>query len=260
VEEEKVSIVRACRILQLDRSLFYYQSVKDDSQVEAKLISYVETKVLCNRGCPEYFKRMRREGLPWNHKRVERVYHKMGLSKRRKRKRRIPNPEKRPLLQPALMNDTWSMDFVEDRLENGRKIRTLNIIDDHNREALAMEVSFSFPAERVIQVLKQCIEWHGKPKRIRSDNGPEFIADKTKKFFNDTDIDHIPIQKGKPMQNGFIERFNRSYREGVLDAYILSRIEQAQEETDTWMEDYNHNHPHESLGNKPPVEYGRNGL
>jgi putative transposase len=256
VEEEKVSIVRACRILHLDRSLFYYRSVKDDSEVELKLASYLDNKVLCNRGCPEYYKRMRREGLPWNHKRVERVYRNMGLSQRRKRKRRIPNPEKRPLVQPALMNETWSMDFVEDRLENGRKIRTLNIIDDFNREALAMEVSFSFPAERVVEVIEQCIEWRGKPKQIRSDNGTEFIAMKTKQFFSNTEIEHIPIQKGKPTQNGYIERFNRSYREGVLDAFILTSIQQAREETAIWMNDYNYNHPHDSLGDKPPMEYG----
>jgi putative transposase len=254
VEEDKISIVRACRIVQLDRSMFYYASIRDDSEVEAKLSSYVENKLLCNRGCPEYFKRMRREGIGWNHKRVERVYRKMGLSRRRKKKRRIPNPEKRPLVQPELKNETWSMDFVEDRLENGRKIRTLNVIDDYNREALAMEVSFSFPAQRVIEVLSQCIEWRGKPKRIRSDNGTEFIAGKTKEFFTKTNIEHIPIQKGKPSQNGYIERFNRSYREGVLDAYILTSIHEAREETMIWMEDYNNNHPHESLGDKTPAE------
>ena len=93
------------------------------------------------------------------------------------------------------------MDFVEDRLENGRKIRTLNVIDDYNREALAIEVSFSFPAERVIEVLSQCIEWRGRPKRIRSDNGTEFIAFKTKEFFKSKDIEYKPIQKGKPSQN-----------------------------------------------------------
>jgi putative transposase len=234
--------------------MFYYESTRDDREVESKLNSYVENKLLCNRGCPEYYKRLRREGIQWNHKRVERVYRKMGLSRRRKKKRRIPNPEKRPLVQPDLKNETWSMDFVEDRLENGRKIRTLNIIDDFNREALAMEVSFSFPAERVIEVLSQCIEWRGKPKRIRSDNGTEFIAVKTKTFFLNKKIDHIPIQKGKPSQNGYIERFNRSYREGVLDAFILTTIHEAREETLQWMDDYNNNHPHESLGDKTPAE------
>ena len=147
------------------------------------------------------------------------------------------------------------MDFVEDRLENGRKIRTLNILDDYNREAVAMEVSFSFPAERVIDVLTQCMEWRGKPKKIRSDNGTEFIAAKTKQFFTKHNIEHIPIQKGKPTQNSYVERFNRSYREGVLDAYILTHINQAQEETDIWMNDYNNHHPHGSLGDKPPTQY-----
>jgi putative transposase len=236
--------------------MFYYESTRDDREVENKLNSYIENKLLCNRGCPEYYKRRRREGIQWNHKRVERVYRKMGLSRRRKKKRRIPNPEKRPLVQPDLKNETWSMDFVEDRLENGRKIRTLNIIDDYNREALAMEVSFSFPAERVIEILSQCIEWRGKPKRIRSDNGTEFIAGKTKTFFLKTKIDHIPIQKGKPSQNGYIERFNRSYREGVLDAFILTTIHEAKEETLQWMDDYNNNHPHDSLGDKTPAECG----
>lgn len=253
--EEKASIVRACRVVELDRSLYYYASVKDDSEVANKLTSYKESKLLCNRGCPEYFKRIRREGLTWNHKRVERIYRKMGLSKRRRRKRRLPNPEKLPLTQPAMMNDTWSMDFVEDRLENGRKIRTLNILDDFNREALVMQVAFSFPAQRVVDVMKQCMEWRGKPRRIRSDNGTEFIAGKTKQFFKDHEIEHIPIQKGKPQQNGYVERFNRSYREGVLDAFILTTLDQSQEETDLWMEDYNQNHPHESLGDISPIEY-----
>ena len=130
--EDQVSIVRACRVVDLDRSMFYYESVKDDSEVEAKLTSYLNNKLLCNRGCPEYYKRIRREGFTWNHKRIERIYRNMGLSRRRKKKRRLPNPEKRPLIQPDTLNDTWSMDFVEDRLENGRKIRTLNILDDYN--------------------------------------------------------------------------------------------------------------------------------
>lgn len=258
--EEGISIVRACRVIDLDRSMFYYASAKDDSEVENKLNDYLAIKVLANRGCPEYYKRMRREGLSWNHKRVERIYRKMGLSKRRRKKRRIPNPPKRPLVQPEARNMTWSMDFVEDRLENGRKIRTLNILDDFNREALAMEVSFSFPAERVIEVLNQCLEWYGKPKQIRSDNGTEFLALKTRAFFEFHEIEHIPIQKGKPMQNGYVERFNRSYREGVLDAYILTSIAQAREETSIWMEDYNNNHPHESLGNKTPLEYTKSIL
>ena len=116
-----MSVARACKIIELDRSMYYYQSVKDDSEVENKLLEYASSKLLQNRGFPEYFKRIRREGLIWNHKRVERIYKKLKMNKRRKRKRRIPNPEKQPLVQPIFPNITWSMDFMEDRLENGRK-------------------------------------------------------------------------------------------------------------------------------------------
>lgn len=233
--------------------MFYYESVKDDSEVENKLIEYASGK-LANRGFPEYFKRIRREGLIWNHKRVERVYKKLKMNKRKKHKRRIPNPLKQTLAQPIRMNLTWSMDFMEDRLENGRKVRILNIIDDFNREALLMEVDFSFPSSRVIELLKQTIEWRGKPESIRTDNGTEFISHAFENFCSNY-IEHIKIQKGKPMQNGYIERFNGSFRRNILDAFIFQTKPQLQEITNDWMDDYNNNHPHESLGDKSPVEF-----
>lgn len=257
-EEEKLSTARACKIVGLDRSMFYYEKRKDDSQVEEKLLAFAQSKILCNRGCPEYFKRIRKEGLIWNHKRVERVYNKLKLNRRRRKyKRRIPNPEKTPLLQPIGPNITWSMDFMADRLENGRKIRILNIIDDFNREALLMRVEYSFPSEKVVELVSQLIEWRGRPKNIRTDNGTEFIANEFTAFCNtpSQEINHIRIQKGKPNQNSYIERFNGSYRSAVLDAYILESKSHAQSETDQWMEDYNQNHPHESLGDMTPLEY-----
>jgi putative transposase len=135
--------------------MYYYESVKDDTEVEEKLLWYGEK--LPARGFPEYFKRIRKEGLMWNHKRVKRVYKKLGMSRRRKMKRRIPNPEKTVLLQPVRPNLTWSVDFMEDRLENGRKFRTFNILDDYNREALAIEVDYSFPSLKVVDMVKRVI-------------------------------------------------------------------------------------------------------
>ncbi len=252
-EVEKVSIARACKIMELDRSMFYYQSVKDDSEVEAKLKWYAEN--LPRRGLPEYYKRIRKEGLIWNIKRVRRVYRLLGLSRRRKVKRRIPNPEKRALLQPLYPNLTWSMDFMEDRLENGRKIRVLNVIDDYNREALAIEIEYSFPSERVVKVVEQLIEWRGKPKEIRTDNGTEFIAKAFEGFCENAGITHVKTQKGKPNQNAYIERFNRSYREDVLDANIFEAMEQVRKLSANWMDDYNNNHPHASLDDQSPVEF-----
>jgi len=237
--------------------MYYYESVKDDTEVENKLREYAGRKLLQNRGFPEYFKRIRKEGLIWNHKRVERVYKKLGMNKRRKHKRRIPNPEKQPLVQPIRQNITWSMDFMEDRLENGRKVRILNIIDDFNREALLMQAEFSYPSIQVINLVKQTIEWRGKPENIRTDNGTEYIAHAFEKFCESEKINHIKIQKGKPTQNSYVERFNGSYRKDILDAFIFQTKPQIQDYTDEWMEDYNNHHPHESLGDRSPIEFAQ---
>ena len=251
--EAKISIVRACRVVSLDRSMYYYESVKDDKEVEEKLRYYGEK--LPARGFPEYFKRIRREGIKWNHKRVRRVYKKLGMAHRRKIKRRIPNPEKKVLLQPIHSNLTWSIDFMEDRLENGRKIRILNILDDYNREALAIEIDYSCPSYKVVKMLKRVIEWRGKPEEIRTDNGPEFIAKDLEVFCENSEIRHVRIQKGKPTQNGFVERFNRTYREDVLDLNIFENINQVKEKTEEFFEDYNYQHPHDSLNNMSPIEF-----
>lgn len=234
--------------------MYYYTSVKDDSAVEQRLLYYAEK--LPARGCPEYTKRIRREGCGWNHKRIERVYNKLGLNKRRRKvKRRIPNPDKQALLQPIAPNITWSADFMEDRLENGRKVRVLNVIDDYNREALLCKASFSYPSELVVELFEQLIEWHGKPAHIRSDNGTEFIAKAIEGFCENSSIGHVRIQKGKPTQNSYVERFNRTFREDVLDAIIFEDLNQMQDHIEGWMKDYNHHHPHDSLQDLPPVEF-----
>ena len=251
--EEHVSVARACKIIELDRSMYYYSSVKDDSEVEAKLRWYAEKYP--SRGFPEYFKRIRKEGLVWNHKRVKRVYKKLGMSRRKKAKRRIPNPQKRALLQPIRKNLTWSMDFMHDSLENGRKFRSLNIIDDYNREALAVEINYSFSSEEVVRTLENIIELRGKPMEIRTDNGTEFLAKAFKGFCQNSSIEHITIQKGKPNQNGYIERFNRTFREDVLDANIFTTLNQVREIKEEWMDDYNNAHPHASLGDMSPNEF-----
>ncbi|MFA7686546.1 MAG: IS3 family transposase, partial [Moheibacter sp.] len=253
-DDKQISTARACRIIGLERSGYYYQSIKDDTPVERRLLYYAEK--LPTRGCPEYTKRIRKEGYGWNHKRIERIYRKLGLNKRRRKiKRRIPNPEKEHLLQPVAPNITWSMDFMSDVLENGRKIRILNVIDDYNREALMCEIDYSFPSEKVVRLVERLIDWHGKPSSIRTDNGTEFIAKAFEGFCSNSSIRHIKIQKGKPMQNGFCERFNKTFREDVLDAYWFENIEQARTIAQDWMKDYNHHHPHSSLADCSPIEF-----
>jgi len=141
---------------------------------------------------------------------------------------------------------------MSDGLEDGRKIRTLNVIDDYNRECLSIEVGVSICSQRVIRVLYQLVEPKGRPERIRTDNGPEFTSSHYSNWCEEQGIMPIYIQPGKPNQSGFVERFNRTFREDALDAYIFERISQLQLKADLWKQDYNIGHPHQSLGRMSP--------
>lgn len=253
VKECSFSVGRVCRVLRISKTAYYYKSCRDDSEVIEKLRSYAEK--MPTRGFGEYRKMIRKEGIVWNHKRIKRVYNLMKLNLRRKHKRRLPNRIKSPLIVPEGMNHTWSMDFMHDALENGRKVKVLNLIDDFNREVLAIEIDTSLCGSRVKRVLERVMEWRGKPKFIRTDNGPEFISHELADFCKGLNIEIRYIQPGKPMQNGYVERFNRFYREDVLDAYLFSSLQELRLLTEEWMEFYNEKHPHESLNDMSPREY-----
>jgi len=240
-------------VVDLHRSMWYYQAKRDDSQVIDKLNELAEK--LPTRGFDEYYYRIRNEGIKWNRKRVLRIYRNMGLNIRRKRKRRLPSRVKESLATPNALNHTWSMDFMSDALSYGRKVRIVTIIDDYNREALAVEPDFSFSGDRVVRVLQELCFWRGKPKGIRVDNGPEFLSKSFVGWCTEQDIKIKYIQPGKPVQNAYIERFNRLYREDVLDAYIFDDIHQMRQLTTEWMDDYNKYHPHGSLNRKSPIDY-----
>jgi len=155
------------------------------------------------------------------------------------------------------LNEVWSIDFMSDSLNNSRKFRTFNVLDDFNREALTIEIDTSLPSARIIRSLEVIGSERGFPKYIRSDNGPEFISRSFRKFCCSHRIRHRRIEPGKPQQNSFIERFNRSYREDILDMYAFMNLRQVRELTGDWLIEYNHDRGHCSLGGKSPVEYSR---
>jgi len=144
---------------------------------------------------------------------------------------------------------------MSDSLSNGRAIRTLNIIDDYNREALWIEVDTSLPAERVVRVLENLLLWRCAPKQIRMDNGPELISQRLESWAKEKQIKLIHIQPGKPAQNAYIERFNRTFREDVLDAYLFDNLEEVRMITERWLEEYNTIRPHEALQGSTPRQF-----
>jgi len=233
--------------------MWYYRTNKDDSELIDKLNELAEQ--LPTRGLDEYVGRLRAQGYPWNRKRIYRVYKLMRLEKRRKRKRRLPTRSPKPLTAPNIPNSCWSMDFMSDALENGRRIRVLNIIDDFNREALWVDAQYSYPSEFVIRALQNLEVQRGLPKKLRVDNGPEFISHKLRKYCEEKGVQLEHIKPGTPTQNAYVERFNRHFREDVLDAYIFGSLQQVNIICDKWRNDYNDNHPHRSLGYKSPKAF-----
>ena len=194
-------------------------------------------------------------GYAWNHKRIRRVYCELALNLRIKPKKRLPSREKRVLEQPLKPNYCWSIDFMSDALVSGQRFRTFNVLDDFNRQALGITISKNTPSQYVINYLDFIAESRGYPEVIRVDNGPEFIAKIFLQWAKKHQIEVRHIQPGKPAQNAFIERFNRTYREGVLDAYWFGSIEEVQAITDQWLNEYNYQRPHEALRRLTPIGF-----
>jgi putative transposase len=254
IRERGLSERQACRMVNLNRCTYRYQAQKtDDHEIVQELRQLVERQPRW--GCRKMTDYLRNQGHPWNHKRIRRVYCDLALNLHRKPKKRLAARTALALEVPVLSDQTWSLDFMSDSLSNGRAIRTLNILDDYNREALWIEVDTSLPAERVVCVLEDLLLWRTRPKHIRMDNGPELISQRLENWAKEKQIELLHIQPGKPAQNAYVERFNRTFREDVLDAYSFDSLEEVREITQHWLEEYNTNRPHEALQGLSPRQF-----
>lgn len=245
---------QACRTVNLNRCTYRYAARKmDDGQIAQELRRLAERQPRW--GCGKMTQYLRSQGHPWNHKRIRRIYRALALHLQYKPKKRLPAREARALAAPGQPDQTWSLDFMSDTLSDGRTFRTLNVMDDFNREALWIEIDTSLPAERVVQVLDQLLLWRTAPKQIRMDNGPELISRRLESWAKTLQIELLHIQPGKPAQNAYIERFNRTFREDVLDAYLFDSLEEVRSITERWLQDYNTLRPHDALMGLSPHEF-----
>jgi putative transposase len=254
--EHRLSVRRACRVAGLARAAWYDPPL-DRAVRDAAVIDVLQGLVADHGrwGFWKCFDRMRLDGHSWNHKRVYRVYCALRLNLPRRTRRRVPPRFRQTLVAPSRLNAMWAIDFMHDALYGGRRFRILNVLDEGNREGLAVEVGTSIPATRVVRVLSQLVALYGRPMALRLDNGPELTAQVFTEWCQQRGIGLQYIQPGKPVQNAFIERFNRTYREEVLNAYLFHSTAEAQQLSDAWLVDYNERRPHDALGRVPPLTY-----
>lgn len=200
---------------------------------------------------------LKREFGRINHKRVQRLYRLEGLAiRRRKRKRKrvagTPRGMRAMAWQPG---EAWAMDFMQDVLADGRRFRTLNVLDTITRACLAIEVDTSLPGQRVVRLLDQLILWHGTPKRITLDNGPEFTGQILDAWAYEHRVELAFIDPGRPMQNGYLESFNGKFRDECLNIHWFRSLADARYIIEDWRESYNTERPHSALCGHPPAEY-----
>lgn len=255
VADRGISIRLACELFHVSQTCYRYEARKnvENETIAEWLVRLTDNNRNWGFGlCYLYLRNVK--GYKWNHKRVYRIYCELELNLRIKPKKRVVREKPETLTVPESINQVWSMDFMHDQLEDGRSFRLFNVIDDFNREALGIEVDFSMPSDRVIRCLEQIISWRGRPQVIRCDNGPEYVSAALQNWATRKEIRIEYIQPGKPQQNAYIERFNRTVRYEWLAQYIFSTISDVQNFATDWLWNYNHERPNMALGGIAPMQ------
>lgn len=251
----RVSVQRACRVVRLHRSAWYYKHHRrEDRPLRQRIREIAATRV--RYGMWRIYILLRREGFKDNHKRVHRIYKEEGLNLRSKRPRRNKAAAHR-LERPEIssLHQCWSMDFIQDQLFNGLKFRCLTIVDNFSRYCHAIRVGKSIKGIDVVEVMDALKKENGLvPKRIQVDNGSEFISKDFDKWAYENNVTLDYSRPGKPTDNPFIESFNGSFRDECLNTHWFLSLEDAYEKINAWVNEYNHFRPHSSLNDLTPAE------
>lgn len=251
---------RACVVAGQARSTQRYvpKAVDDEAALLTRLGELVGENP--RRGCRYLCQVLRNEGWHVNYKRVHRLWKREGykVPRKRKKKRAVGHGANACDKRVAThRNDVWTWDFVHDRLVDGRAMKCLTLMDEYTRECLSLRVERSITGEDLLDTLSQLIGERGAPGHLRSDNGPEFIADKVKMWTESLGVETMYIEPGAPWQNGYAESFNSRLRDEFLEMNYFTTMAEAQELARRWREHYNHKRLHSSLGYLTPAEFAR---
>jgi putative transposase len=255
IETAELTERQACRYTDFPRSSQRYESRRPGQQVVRERL-HTLALLRPRWGYRRLYVLLRREGYLINRKLVQRLYREEGLTVRRRARKRVAVP-RAPMVAPCGPNERWSIDFVSDALADGRKIRSLTIVDDFTRESPAIEVDFSLPGERVVRVLEQLAVTRGLPRAIVLDNGPEFAGQTLDQWAHRRGVALHFIAPGKPVQNAFAESFNGRLRDECLNEHWFLSLADARETIEAWRVDYNVARPHSGLANRTPSEFAR---
>ena len=251
----EISERRACRFTGFARTSQRYRTRRlSRAELRARLTTLAELRPRW--GYRRLYVLLRREGLIVNRKLVQRLYREEGLVVRRRKRKRVA-ATRVPLATATRANERWSMDFVSDALENGRKIRALTIVDDFTRECPAIEIDFSLPGERVTRTLDRLARTRGLPMAIVCDNGPEFSGQVLDQWAHARGVTIAFIEPGTPVQNAYAESFNGRLRDECLNESWFVSLADARETIEAWRIDYNDTRPHSGLADRTPAEFAR---
>ncbi|MGJ4801932.1 IS3 family transposase [Luteimonas sp. SDU82] len=258
LDQTVLSERRACRLAGLSRDAFRHPP-EPTPATQALSARIIELAQLRRRfGYRRLHDLLRPEFPDVNHKKVYRLYSEASLAVRRRKKAKRALLERRPLASATAPNGVWSMDFVSDALANARRLKCLTVADDFTHECVDITVDHGISGAYVVRVLDQAACFRGYPRAVRTDNGPEFTSRAFIAWTQRHGIEHLLIEPGKPMQNGYIESFNGKFRDECLNEHWFTSLAQARQVIADWRRDYNEVRPHSSCGRIPPAQFAAN--